>query len=242
MWPLIILALTALAGGIYTMADNKEKLRADGKPLEKQENEKALQLEALKAIRESAFQRWNKRRNYEWLLSISIWGAIAAFSSLVFNKDFPGRGNWFVAGMVGVFGLIVARVQYVYLSGMFNHTIADARVQRWAEREMGKLACGLMPSEDPAEPSDPNADKAENRSKVFYPPLSKYGLAQVWITVVLVLASATAVGFVRNTPPGEDHASIVTVNGHVAATVTQQETPATPAPPSTAPANAGKHN
>lgn len=42
-----------------------------------------LKLDALKAIRDSPFQRWEKRRGYEWSLSISVWTALAAFSGLV---------------------------------------------------------------------------------------------------------------------------------------------------------------
>ena len=72
------------------------------------ENTKAFQLDALKAIRESAYNRWEKRRTSEWHLSISIWTALAAFIGIVVTKGVSIDRPPFLAGCIIGVGLIVS--------------------------------------------------------------------------------------------------------------------------------------
>jgi hypothetical protein len=52
------------------------------------QTEAAQLLDVLKALHQVSFNRWEKRRNYEWLLSYAIWGAPAGFIGVVvFGKD-----------------------------------------------------------------------------------------------------------------------------------------------------------
>jgi hypothetical protein len=99
-----------------------------------------LQIDALKAIGASAFQRWDKRRNYEWQLSISIWTATAAFIGIVLNSNFAISNKWWVAGCVAVAGGLITGFHGFYLWRMFAHTIGDAHILRWAEQKLCETA------------------------------------------------------------------------------------------------------
>jgi hypothetical protein len=47
-----------------------------------------LRLEILKTLQTASFNRWEKRRNYEWLLSYAIWFGLAGFIAFVaLGKD-----------------------------------------------------------------------------------------------------------------------------------------------------------
>ncbi len=85
MWSIAILAILWIAGIVGAkMADTtagktEEELNAEAGAANQALEEKKLKLDALKAIRDSAFQRWDKRRSYEWQLSISIWTCLRRF-------------------------------------------------------------------------------------------------------------------------------------------------------------------
>lgn len=172
-----------------------------------------LQLDALKAIRESAFQRWDKRRGYEWQLSISIWTAFAAFSGLVLNKDFPITNSHMVARYVVSFGLLIFGSHFYYLWKMFSHTIGDAGILRWAEQEIYRLF--LEDSESKAEmpryvPKVDQSGKISASGFLMYPNLSRYGIVQVIITAILIVGAVCAV-LARNPLPKENSAPALLV-------------------------------
>ena len=167
--------------------------------------EQKFHLEALKALRDSSFQRWDKRRSYEWQLSISIWTAVAAFCALLLNKDTAIVKGEDVASGVALIGSIIVISHWLYLEGMFTHTIGDAGVLRWAEREIFKVAIETgRPQTTTALDLDQDKIPIHVRevqgqtpqpSKRFlmYPNLSRYGLIQVLITFVLVAAAVACV-------------------------------------------------
>ena len=186
MWSVAVAAIIWIAGlSLSRMTGNNTDPQKSG------DGEiKSLKLDALKAIRESAYQRWEKRRNYEWQLSFSIWTALAAFSGIVIGKEFQIAERYWTALAVGVIGISMAVMHRYYILKMFEHTIADVHIQRWAEKEIYKLAFTAdMPVGDPKFPND-----------VFHPPLSKYGRVQAFITLVLALAAVGAVLAPRNQP------------------------------------------
>jgi hypothetical protein len=148
---------------------------------------KYLKLDALKAIRESAYQRWDKRRSYEWQLSISIWTAVAAFSGIVISKDFVIENVRLVALVVGGVGICIVALHTYYFWNMVCHTLGDAEIQRWAESRIYRLAFGGCLDEDAKNCAD------YKRKFEFYPRLSRHGYAQIIITAVLVLAAFLAV-------------------------------------------------
>jgi hypothetical protein len=193
-----------------------------------------LKLDALKAIRDSSFQRWDKRRGYEWSLSISIWTALAAFSGVVLGKDFPATTNIdTIVSYVAAGGALICLFHGFYLWMMFDHTIGDAYVQRWSEEQMYKVATGqpIGTFTDSYEPLPPSQGPLRKRSFVsickptrFYPPLSKYGIVQVLITAVLVLGAIAAVLSRKGIGNSQTPAPTVVIN-------TGQSTIATPAAP-----------
>jgi hypothetical protein len=151
-----------------------------------EDEDRRLKLDALKAIRESAYSRWEKRRAYEWQLSISIWTALAAFSAIVLRRDFPIENKVGVAVFVGLFAAVIVGIQTHYLNKMIQGTLGDAEIQRWAEKRIYKLAFdgniwdekekGYMPEHD------------------FYRRLSNYGVVlQVGITLLLAIGAVCAV-------------------------------------------------
>jgi hypothetical protein len=152
----------------------------------------SLQLDALKAIRESASQRWDKRRSYEWQLSISIWTAAAAFSAIVLNKDFPFDNKWIIAKVVFGVGFFIFGCHAFYLWKMMDHTIGDAELQIWVEKKIYKTVFHK-------ELVDNNDEYAPQHS--FYRKLSKYGIIQAIISLILVIAAVGAVLAPRHQSP-----------------------------------------
>lgn len=151
---------------------------------------KFFQLDALKTIRESAFGRWDRRRGYEWQLSISIWTALAAFSGIVLSKDFPIENSTHAAYIVGVAGLAIVAVHASYLWMMISGTLGDAELQHWAEKRIFFLAYHKnLLDEKEYPPHHP-----------FYPKLSRYGVLQAGITLILVVAAVMAVLAPRHEP------------------------------------------
>ena len=178
MWSAGIVTIIWIAG----MALSKMKDSKDATDPQK-ENSPSIQLEALKAIRESAYQRWERRRNYEWQLSLSIWTALAAFSAIVITKDFQIANRYATGAIVAVIGVAISWLHHRYVLRMFEHTIADVHIQRWAEKEMYKLAFDM---------NMPNSEEGFPDYKL-YPALSKYGRIQAVITLMLALAAMGAV-------------------------------------------------
>lgn len=193
------------------------KLRSDQKNFKEvlaaeethEQEEKKFHLEALKALRDSSFQRWDKRRSYEWQLSISIWTAMAAFCALLLNKDTAITNGVDVASWVAVFGSIIVIAHFMYLRGMFTHTIGDAGIMRWAEREIFKVVIESTPKGSTVASKQDNIPVDKDNLPVYvremkgritkasghlmYPNLSRYGLIQVLITYVLVAAAIACV-------------------------------------------------
>ncbi len=210
MWAAFLFAVIWVAGMVIAkvVENTPEQIKANEaqeKAEQKAFEKRKFRLDALKALRESAFQRWDKRRSYEWQLSISIWTALAAFSALILNKDSPIPNSAGTALLVGFVGFSIAGVHWYYLHKMFTHTIGDAGILRWAEREIWMLSLeqtGVSSQTGTAEKTTgipvfvPKVEACECQgdSKFqMYPNLSRYGSAQVAITCILVGAALVAV-------------------------------------------------
>jgi hypothetical protein len=90
-------------------------------------------------------------------------------------------------------GALIVTFHGIYLWKMFENTIGDAHIQRWAEKEMYKLAFDAeIPRCEEGFPLHP-----------LYPKPSKYGIVQVFITLVLVVGALAAVISDRN-PQSQD--------------------------------------
>jgi len=196
MWSIAALALIWIAGIISArMTGKSTETIAREKPEQPMNGHgdldvKRFKLETLMAIRDSAFQRWDKRRSYEWQLSISIWTAFAAFCALVLGKDFKVEYASYVGAGVTAGGLVIAWYHRRYLSKMFEHTIGDAAVQRWAEQQMEALFFDV----DSATEKFPDVTKERDKTEhPYYPPLSKYGAVQATITALLAIFAGLAV-------------------------------------------------
>jgi hypothetical protein len=96
-------------------------------------------LNAWKALHEVSFSRWEKRRNYEWLLSYAIWGALAGFIAVViFGKDSqfrPPEASWQPAAWL----FLILVVHGCYLFFIIDGTLRDLEAQRVIEQAMCQL-------------------------------------------------------------------------------------------------------
>ena len=182
MPPILIFAATWLAGMVIVKNMNKQTKEVEKEEPAAEKDPKSLQLDALKAIRESAYARWEKRRVYEWQLSISIWTALAAFSGIVLSKEFPVDNKYWAAGGVLLIGGAIAFIHRHFLKRMIAATLGDAELQRWAEKRIFALAFDqkLTDQED---------FKPEEK---FYTNLTGYGVLQSYITALLALAAVIA--------------------------------------------------
>src|SRR5579863_9088943 len=89
-------------------------------------------LEILKALHQANFNRWEKRRNYEWLLSYSIWGALAGFIGIVaLGKDSTFRAPGSVPTIIWL--SVIAWVHGFYLFFIVDGTLRDLDSQRLVE-------------------------------------------------------------------------------------------------------------
>ena len=189
---------------------------------------KKFQLEALKAIRESAYQRWQQRRTYEWQLSISIWTALAAFSGLVISGAKPIQNPERIAPYVALAGLAIAVTHLLYFWSMAIHLIADTHIQRIVEQEIWALGFpgrNMPPASTNSHDVtgfavNPNAaTRLQNQEQkrtpvkkelVCYPRLRRYGVCQVAITFVLALCAAVTVFSVgQQAAPAANSSNIV---------------------------------
>jgi hypothetical protein len=160
------------AGGLGGAGLGGEGGKTEGKGPEE------LILEALKAVRESAFGRWEKRRDYEWKLSFGLWTAIAAFIAITFGKDFNIQYDESVKWACAIFGLLLLGAHVYYLIGIIENTIGDVKRQYWAEESIEKYL----------------KDLKTNFSDLEKPSVyRRYGYTQAAITLILVIAANFAV-------------------------------------------------
>ncbi len=178
---------------------------AAGKRVEITTETLKFQLDALKAIRESAFQRWEKRRTYEWQTSLSIWTALAAFCATVLSGRAVIQNKPVTSSIIALVGGGITWLHFHYIGRISDHTIGDVHVQRIAEQEMYRLAYGR----DIYICSKASNDK-KNDKLPCYPVLDKYGFAQCWITGLLAIASIGAVLLVPPPNPGNSDNSRTT--------------------------------
>lgn len=100
-----------------------------------------LRLDVLKALHDASYNRWEKRRNYEWLLSYAIWGALAGFiATVVFGKDSKFTPPSVFLLTVWLFVVVVTHWLYLYF--IVEGTLRDLRAQAVIERAMTRLAGG----------------------------------------------------------------------------------------------------
>jgi hypothetical protein len=93
-------------------------------------------LEILKALHQANSNRWEKRRNYEWLLSYGIWGALAG--SIVFldkNSSFQVSRGLLVCWLIAIVG-----IHALYLFFIVDGTLRDLANQRLIEKAICNLA------------------------------------------------------------------------------------------------------
>src|SRR5271154_3462507 len=79
-------------------------------------------LAVLKAIRESAYARWEKRRDYEWKLSFGLWTAMAVFIAIVVGNDFKIQISDAVKLYTAACAGIITLTHLLYLIGIIRNT------------------------------------------------------------------------------------------------------------------------
>jgi hypothetical protein len=117
------------------MSDKAQGIRSD------LTEECKLRLDVLKALHEASYNRWEKRRSYEWLLSYAIWGALGGFiATIFFGKD--SKPTPPSALLLTVWLSVVVATHFLYLYFIVEGTLRDLRAQGVIERAMTRLAGG----------------------------------------------------------------------------------------------------
>ena len=149
-------------------------------------DDSSRRLDALKAIRESAGFRWDKRRSYEWQLSLSIWTAAAAFSGIMLDKAYPIPDDrkvmifYFVLGFASV--IAISHGLFVYF--MVRQTMADVSLQRWCEEKIYYEVFGKrLTVEDEVIPWE----------RPFHPRMNPFRYIQIFITVIIMTSCVFSV-------------------------------------------------
>ena len=173
------------------------------------EDPRLVELEILKALHSAKFNRWEKRRSYEWLLSYAIWGALAGFIAVVaFGKDsrFEAPSPWILTLILG----FTVAVHAFYLYFMVENTLVDLAAQHELEAMIKQLSSyEERPADDQDQPNPLPRTVSETadsritlwlktvilRWKAIIMPFLKprYGfLAQTAITILLCMAAEWA--------------------------------------------------
>jgi hypothetical protein len=135
-------------------------------------------LDVLKTLNELAFERWAKRREYEWKLSFGLWTAIAAFVAIVLGKDNHLSG--FPATLCAItLGLVITTVHALYLYRIFDGTLGDLDRQDRVEKALWKSLS-----------SDELKNLAPPDKPLRYP---RHGILQAAITLVLCMCAVAAI-------------------------------------------------
>jgi hypothetical protein len=175
---------------------------------------KLVELEILKAIHRAKFQRWQKRRNYEWLLSYSIWGGLAGFIAVVaFGKDssFTAPRPW--ALVTTLFFTVAVHAFHLYL--MVENTLLDLSAQEDLEEMMKELSSYGRSEPQLNRETENSPHGGPSTSTRFDPPViawwrnraipflrPRYGfLAQTVITILLCVVAGWAGMAPKQTPP-----------------------------------------
>ena len=150
------------------------------------EDDRSRRLDALKAIRESAGFRWDKRRSYEWQLSLSIWTAAAAFSGIMLDKVYPIPDDHkaMIVGVVIACASAIAISHGLFVYFMVHQTMADVSLQRWCEEKIYYEVFGKrLTVEDDTIPWE----------RPFHPKMSKFRYIQIFITCILMISCVLSV-------------------------------------------------
>jgi len=158
-------------------------------------------LEILKTLKDLTFERWRKRREYEWKLSFGLWTAIAAFIAIVLGKDNRINGD-VAAGVAFGAGLLITVVHGAYVSGIIHGTLNDLDRQKSVEKALWQLL---------SKPELRDFEHKEDSLGNFQERFKKHhGILQAAITFVLCLCAVAAIYISK--PSEEAHSHSVSIN------------------------------
>ena len=174
---------------------------------------KLVELEILKAIHRAKFNRWQKRINYQLLLSYSIWGGLAGFIAVVaFGKDSSlAPRPWALVATL----IFTAAVHAFYLYFMVENTLLDLLAQEGLEEMMKELSSYERSEPQPSRETENSPYDGPRTSTRSDSPIiawwrnktipflkRRYGfLAQTVITVFLCVVAGWAGLAPKQTPP-----------------------------------------
>lgn len=213
--------VVALAGLIWGVVRKRDLcIPTDVPPI----TQPPVTLDMLKALRESAAHRWEKRREYEWKLSFGLWTAIAAFIAIVIGKENQIKDGPLVIGVIAVLGISITLLHFFYLHGIIRNTLNDLRKLEWVEEVMYRKLLPDLPAGVDAE------WPCLNQGRI----LRYHGYLQAAITLVLCGCACAAIMAPKGSKP--------VVAGTAA--VTNVSTPTAPSAltvPTPSPIGTGKH-
>ncbi len=146
------------------------------------QDKSALYLELSKV----RFTQFNKRRDFEFKLNISVWTVLAIIIGFLYQHGTPGdvgtKEIIVVSGLVGVFILYAFWMFYIHKENQTDKSLAFLSAER-AERfqEIREKDLIFRPSPLPASNTDFNKDYWGNK---------KYFILQILITLVLATVGA----------------------------------------------------
>src|ERR1035441_2148561 len=108
-------------------------------PLGFDTNEDKQIFDSLEVLRKATWERFDKRREFEWRVALAFWAGMGTFGALTIAKDSPLRGLNVVVGAV-LMVFILVFLHWVFLSGLTRRNNIDRRMTTEFEDQMHKLS------------------------------------------------------------------------------------------------------
>lgn len=93
---------------------------------------------SLEVLRKAAFDRFDKRRGFEWRIALALWAGMGAFGALIVAKDSPLRG-FSVVLFASAMALTLAGLHASFLWPLTKRNTLDSAMSFEYEDEMRRL-------------------------------------------------------------------------------------------------------
>ena len=149
-------------------------------PLGFDTNEDKQIFDSLEVLRKATWERFDKRREFEWRVALALWAGMGTFGAFTIAKDTLLRGSNVVAFAVGM-ALTLTVAHFLFLNGLTKRNNIDRRMTFEFEDQMHKLTHWQF--------SEPTSEERKRLRSVKY----NYSFCfQLLVTIVLATITVAA--------------------------------------------------